>query len=114
MEPSPLKGHEDHIAGKGYNSMNHHNLAHKFFPIPEAVKIPDATRMKLLMSNTKKCLNHECLLVQLRNYQGGKNLTLKLLRGPTTWKDMLKNAWRDGASWQTNRAMKRSFESLFG
>ena len=29
------------------------------------------------------------------NYQGGKNLTQRLLRGPTSWKDMLFNASRD-------------------
>ena len=33
-------------------------------------------------------------------YQGGKNLTPRLLCGPTTWKDMLKNALRDTANWQ--------------
>ena len=32
MELSLLKGHEDHIAGKGYNSRNHYNLVHKFIP----------------------------------------------------------------------------------
>ena len=30
VEPPLLKHHEDHIAGKGYNSMSHKNLAHKF------------------------------------------------------------------------------------
>ena len=28
--PSLPKNHEDHIAGKGQNSMNHYNLVHKF------------------------------------------------------------------------------------
>ena len=37
-----LKDHKDHIAGKGYNSMNHYNLAHKFIPLPQAVNIPNA------------------------------------------------------------------------
>ena len=37
-----LKNHEDHIAGKGYNSMNHHNLVHKFILMPQARKILDA------------------------------------------------------------------------
>ena len=36
------KGHEDHIAGKEYNSMNHHDLVHKFVPVPQAMKIPHA------------------------------------------------------------------------
>ena len=34
--------HEDHIAGKGDNSLQHYTLVHKFFPMPHAVKIPAA------------------------------------------------------------------------
>ena len=34
--------HEDHIAGKGENSLKHYNLVHKFIPIPQAMKIPAA------------------------------------------------------------------------
>ena len=34
--------HEDHIAGKGQNSLQHHNLVHKFIPMPQAMKIPAA------------------------------------------------------------------------
>ena len=30
--------HEDHIAGKGENSVQHYNLVHKFIPIPQAMK----------------------------------------------------------------------------
>ena len=33
----------------------------------------------------------------------GKNLTHRRLRGPTTRKDMLKNALRDIANWQTRK-----------
>ena len=36
------KDHEDHIAGKGYNSMTHYNLAHKFIPMLQAMEILDA------------------------------------------------------------------------
>ena len=35
--------HEDHIAGKGENSLQHYNLVHKFIPMPQAMKIPAAT-----------------------------------------------------------------------
>ena len=35
--------HEDHIAGKGDNSLQHYNLVHKFIPMPQAIKIPAAT-----------------------------------------------------------------------
>ena len=34
--------HEDHIAGKEENSLQHYNLVHKFIPMPQAMKIPAA------------------------------------------------------------------------
>ena len=34
--------HEDHLAGKGENSLQHYNLVHKFIPMPQAMKIPAA------------------------------------------------------------------------
>ena len=34
--------HEDHIAGKGQNSLQHYNLVHKFILMPQAMKIPAA------------------------------------------------------------------------
>ena len=34
--------HEDHIAGKGENSLQHKNLVHKFIPMPQVIKIPAA------------------------------------------------------------------------
>ena len=30
--------HEDHIAGKGDNSLQHHDLFHKFIPMPSSYK----------------------------------------------------------------------------
>ena len=41
-EESLPKYHEDHIAGKGDNSLQHYNLVHKFIPMPQAMKIPAA------------------------------------------------------------------------
>ena len=38
-EPS---NHEDHIARKGENSLQHYNLVHNFIPMPQAMKIPAA------------------------------------------------------------------------
>ena len=32
--------HQEHIAGKGENSLQHYNLVHKFIPMPQAMKIP--------------------------------------------------------------------------
>ena len=36
------KDHEDHIAGKGINSLSHDNLVQKFIPMPQTMKIPEA------------------------------------------------------------------------
>ena len=42
MEESLPNHHEDHIAGKGDNSLQHYNLVHKFIPMPQAMEIPAA------------------------------------------------------------------------
>ena len=42
MEECLSNHHEDHIAGKGNNPLQHYNLVHKFNPMPQAMKIPDA------------------------------------------------------------------------
>ena len=38
MGNSTPQNHEDHIAGKGENSLQHYNLVHKFIPMPQAMK----------------------------------------------------------------------------
>ena len=38
MEESLPNHHEDHIAGKGNNSLQHYNLVHKIIPMPQAMK----------------------------------------------------------------------------
>ena len=42
MEESLPNYHEDHVAGKGDNSLQHYNLVHKFIPMPQAMKFPAA------------------------------------------------------------------------
>ena len=42
MEESLPNYHEDHIAGRGDNSLQHYSLVHKFIPMPQAMKIPAA------------------------------------------------------------------------
>ena len=42
MGNSEPSNHEDHIVGKGENSLQHYNLVHKFIPMPQAMKIPAA------------------------------------------------------------------------
>ena len=42
VESSLPNHHEDHIAGKGDNSLQQYNLVHKFIPMLQAMKIPAA------------------------------------------------------------------------
>ena len=42
VESSQPDNQEDRISGKGFTSMSHDNLLHKFIPMPQAMKIPDA------------------------------------------------------------------------
>ena len=42
MEGARHRYHEDHIVGKGMNSLGHCNPVHKFIPMLQAMKIPDA------------------------------------------------------------------------
>ena len=42
MESVKKRNHEDHIVGKGYNSISHYNVVHKFILMPQVMKIPDA------------------------------------------------------------------------
>ena len=42
MGESSPNHHEDHIAGKGDNSLQHYNSVHKFISMPQAMKIPAA------------------------------------------------------------------------
>ena len=42
MEGIEPRIHQDHVAGKGDNSLHHYNLVHKFIPMPQAMKMPAA------------------------------------------------------------------------
>ena len=42
MGNSIPQNHEDHIAGKGVNSLQHYTLVHKFIPMPQAMNNPAA------------------------------------------------------------------------
>ena len=58
---------------------------------------------EIIIEQYKETFESRISAGHLRSYQVGKNLTQKLLRGPTTWQDMLKNALRDTANWRTKR-----------
>ena len=42
LEGAGHKPHQDHMTAKGMNSITHYSLVHKFIPMPQALKIPDA------------------------------------------------------------------------
>ena len=42
LEGTPCRYRDDHIEAKGMNSLNHFNLVHKFIPVHQAMKMPDA------------------------------------------------------------------------
>ena len=42
MERTLPEDHADRIAGKAFDSSSHYNFAHKFFTMPQAMKILDA------------------------------------------------------------------------
>ena len=42
LEGAGHKPHQDHITAKGMNSITHYSHQHKFIPMPQASKIPDA------------------------------------------------------------------------
>ena len=42
LEGAGHKPHQDHITAKGVNSVTHYSLVHKFIPMPQALKVPDA------------------------------------------------------------------------
>ena len=55
-ERTPSKDHEDHIAEKGFNSLSHHKLVHKFIPritTQSPNQLRNSTRRKSMSSQTK-------------------------------------------------------------
>ena len=53
MEGVPQRCREDHIAATGINSLSHHNLVHKFIPMPQ---IQDAKAAAEKMGKLEKIL----------------------------------------------------------
>ena len=76
----------------------------------------NVNRTKTFLIDIEKCSNHEFLLPQpKKNFQDGRNLKQKRLRGLTIWKDMLKSALREIANWRTTRqSTYSSLKSLLG
>ena len=55
------------------------------------------------MVDANTCSNRESLQEHLQSYQNRRNMVQTLLRGPTTWKDMQRNALNGSANWQTKQ-----------
>ena len=71
MEGTPHRYREDHIAGKGTNSLSHYSLVHKFIPTPQAMKIPDGKKLeKILAWQLTKVRNKKEVIDEARKYQG--------------------------------------------
>ena len=58
---------------------------------------------KILLTITEPCLNPEFAQEQLKNYHARKICVF--LCGPTTWKVMPRNAWKDIANWRTKKQL---------
>ena len=54
VEGAGHKPHQDHITAKGTNFMTHCSLVHKFIPMPQAWKIPDAKAVEKQWWNLEK------------------------------------------------------------
>ena len=71
MERSQRKNHEDYIAGRSMNSLSHYNLVHKFVPMPEAMKIPDAKaaveKEREILLQLTKVRNKSEVIAEARN-----------------------------------------------
>ena len=74
LEPTLPKDHDDHRAERGYNSIGHCNLVHKFGPIPQALKIPDA---KAVVDEAWKKLKKTSLAWQLDEVGSQKEIILE-------------------------------------
>ena len=64
--------HEDHIAGKGFTSMSHYNLVHKFIPMPQAMNILSCplqkwSNEKLHLENARKLRGIHFIDRRIRN-----------------------------------------------
>ena len=63
----------------------------------------NANQTQRSLNSTQRCVSYVFLLEQQKNYVDGKNLTHNHKRGPTIWKDMLKNALSDTVNWQKRK-----------
>ena len=80
---------KDYSSGFSWMTLKWNQLHVLITFVWDAVNV-NVNRTKFLLRTTKICSKHVFLLEQLQNYQSGRNLTQRRLRGPTIWEDMLK------------------------
>ena len=76
--------HEDHIARKGDNSLQHYNLVHKFIPMPHAMKIPAAKaavdkeweKLEKIPAWDKTRVRHKSEVIDEARKEGRKAITV--------------------------------------
>ena len=86
--------HEDHIAGKGDNSLQHYNLVHNFIPMPQAMKIPAAKaavvkeweKLEKIPEWDKTKVRNKSDVIDDARKQGRKS-TLRLIDGPLSFEE---------------------------
>ena len=64
----------NHIAGKGFASMTHYNLVHKFIPMPQAMKIREA---KAAVDKEEARNNPSMATGESQEHQGGYSSSTK-------------------------------------
>ena len=63
----------------------------------------NATRNETIIEQYDEMFESRISVGAAEKYRDGRNLTHKRQRGPATWKDMLRHALNDTASWQTRK-----------
>ena len=58
LEGAVHEHHIDYITERGMNSVNHYSLVHKFIPMPQTMKIPDAKTAVVKMRETQRKFRH--------------------------------------------------------
>ena len=57
--------HEDHIAGKGGNSLQHYNLVHKFIPMPQSMEYVFVILLWPLIGSQKQVYSFSTRILQI-------------------------------------------------
>ena len=105
---SLLTKHKDRIAGKGVVSLTHCNLVHKFIPMPQALRIPNA---KAAVDKEWKQLE-TIPAWQLEKVKSKKKVTLQSTKGqkesPLCYIDSHMSPQKRGVRTQSTKIQRQS------